>query len=130
MNLFVYGTLLDQEIFQRVTGVRRQGVAGVPADYERRPVRGEVFPAIIARSGATVSGLVYADISPAVMDLLDQYEGELYQRREVVIRLVDHGTVLAETYILVDGASHLLARGVWSLEGFRKKDKKRYPASI
>ncbi|MDH4317976.1 MAG: gamma-glutamylcyclotransferase [Desulfobulbaceae bacterium] len=130
MNLFVYGTLLDPEIFYRITGVQPKAVAGVLADHERRLVREEVFPAIIAQSGATVSGLVYADLSPFVMDLLDRYEGELYRRREVLVRLADHTTVRAETYVIADWAAHLLTQEAWSLEEFRKKDKKRYLESI
>ena len=66
-RLFVYGTLAE------------------PAVCARHAVRGEAYPAIVAKSNGLVKGIIYKDISQAELDALDAYEGDEYGRIRVFV---------------------------------------------
>jgi len=85
--LFVYGTLLS-----------RGSAAPMLRDLRREPaiIRGELYhmpagyPAVILRGGAPVYGELVYDIPPALLALLDHYEGVdegLYARLTVRVEL-------------------------------------------
>jgi len=121
-NLFVYGTLMCQDIMLEVTGYRLLSpdsnfeppfyhselvsepsggtVRGILKGYSRRSVRGEVYPAIVPNEKGMVEGILYKDIPPEAWDRLDEFEGEMYSRQSVQIILPDETIVLAETYVI------------------------------
>lgn len=80
-HFFAYGTLMCEDILLAATGCRFTGVRGVLRDYERRTIRGEVYPGIVVTPGKVVEGLVYSDLPEVTWRCLDTFEGEMYQRR-------------------------------------------------
>lgn len=86
MKLFVYGTLLDDDLVAQLTGRRFPKRVAVLAGYRKHiPVGG--YPYVVADDGAAVEGLVLDDVDAEALQAFDRYEdaGSLYHRLEVAV---------------------------------------------
>ena len=92
MNIFVYGTLRDEEVRQAVLGheVARTIPAKLP-DYAPLLVNGEAYPMIRPAQGNTAHGMILCDLPEADVDMLDRFEGDEYLRSAMVV-FADDGT--------------------------------------
>ncbi|NVK44277.1 MAG: gamma-glutamylcyclotransferase [Oceanospirillaceae bacterium] len=118
-RLFTYGTLMIPEVIDTVLG-RPAGCAShaeLP-DYACFRVRNCQFPAILAASGHATHGRLYQDIAPTAFQRLDLYEGALYQRCRVCVRLDDGRSLDAWTYVLHGRYRAQLTRESWDYEYF------------
>ena len=120
MNLFVYGTLMDPEIMTSVAGEVGNGQAARLSGYVRRRVSGELYPAIVPQPGSVVDGLLYARLSPAILEKLDCFEGKDYLRRTVLVELAEGRRVAAQVYVFADKCRDRLSNEDWNLKAFRK----------
>jgi gamma-glutamylcyclotransferase (GGCT)/AIG2-like uncharacterized protein YtfP len=118
MNLFVYGSLLVPLVFERLTGVSRQGIPALLEGYARYPLSGEVYPGLMEESGAATIGLLVDDISPLVLDMLDQFEGADYERRSVEVLTLLGNVAMAETYILTPCGRSQIVPVFWDVDVF------------
>jgi len=126
-RLFAYGTLMFGEVFRAVCGVERPGRPATLAEYVRLQVRGEAFPAIVARSGAHVPGLLIEGIEPALWARLDAFESDFYQRVTVRVLCGDDACLhAAQTYVAHPAVRNALSEREWSPENFRVRDLARY----
>lgn len=123
MNLFAYGTLMCQEIFDRVAGCHRPPRAALLHDFQRLPVLGEVYPGLVRQAGERVVGVVYANLPPWAGPRLDLFEGEMYCRQTVVVRVGEREEVTAETYVARGEFAARLGAGSWSYEEFARSRK-------
>ncbi len=87
--LFVYGTLMDPEVWRRVTGRRARGEPARLDGWQARLVRGRPWPGLVEMPGGVVHGLVYRGVTLVMWRRLDRYEGAPYRRRKVEVRLAD-----------------------------------------
>jgi gamma-glutamylcyclotransferase (GGCT)/AIG2-like uncharacterized protein YtfP len=117
VQLFVYGTLMVPEVIRGVCDYQQPGESAVLDGYRRRVVAGEVYPAIVPDPDEQVSGRLYRGLSSRQTQLLDAFEGEMYQRRTVSLRIAA-GIVAAEAYVLRDAYIRYLSAELWSLEAF------------
>jgi gamma-glutamylcyclotransferase (GGCT)/AIG2-like uncharacterized protein YtfP len=88
VRFFFYGTLLDPEMRASVLGDESRPVLLEPSvlrGWERYFEAGVPWPMIRRRDGAAVEGALASGLSEAAGRLLDEYEGELYRREEVVV---------------------------------------------
>ncbi len=85
MDLFVYGTLMDDALVRELTGrTFRRDPARLPG-YRKMTPEGD-YPYIIADSAESVDGLVLCDVDEQAMRAFDLYEDErLYLRRQVKV---------------------------------------------
>lgn len=122
--LFAYGTLLYAEVLRAVTGAAPPAVPAVLEGFVRRCVAGEVFPAVVELQGSRVEGLLYAPLAPGAWRRLDRFEGDLYARRTVRVRLDAPGPgaamVAAETYVLRPEHRQRLGAAAWEPETFAR----------
>lgn len=118
-RLFAYGTLQIPEVLQAVIGGERRGTPALLSGFRRFCVPGKPYPAIVAEPGAAVPGLLYAGLSAAELELLDYYEGELYERRQLTVA-VPSGELLAESYVLRQEHAALIAGVAWDLGEFER----------
>lgn len=83
-ELFVYGTLLDPAVQSRVFGRITSGQPDKLAGYKKDHIRlgGNIYPIIRPKAGGMVEGAVLS-VTLAELALIDQYEGDAYQRRKV-----------------------------------------------
>lgn len=85
-------------------------------DFQRHSVHGELYPAAIPRSGATVTGALIQGITAAELLYLDEFEGEEYERRTVKVD-VGGASTACDMYVWVAGDDRLY--GEWNLDDNR-----------
>jgi len=98
-RLFVYGTLQDEALVERLVGRRLPWRQAVLEGY-RRTIDDSIGYAVVRPStGASVDGRLVEMVDAAALAALDAYEGSEYRR--VVIEVRAHGghTVDAYTYV-------------------------------
>ncbi len=125
-NLFAYGTLMCEDIMRKVSGCCLPHVSGNLTGYIRRCVRGEPYPALIPHNRGRVEGVLYLNIPTSAWDRLDRFEGEMYVRQLVEIRLRDNTIIKAQTYIIRPEFRGYLEQSDWSFADFLRKGKTRF----
>lgn len=85
-RLFAYGTLQNPEVCRGLIGRNPESAPAELCGYERRAVRGESYPAILPNPHASVRGRVLHSLSHDEMAVLDDYEGDEYERIRVEVR--------------------------------------------
>ena len=96
MDLFVYGTLMDDALVVELTGRSfRKERARLPG-YRKVTPEGD-YPYIVPDAAETVEGLVLRDVDDEALRAFDVYEDErLYLRREVTVTIAgDRQTCIA-----------------------------------
>ena len=111
------------DIMWKISGSKLVQLPGILKGFSRRVVKGELYPAIIADSENCVQGIVYTDVSESAWSRLDDFEGEMYDRRRVTIELLSGTAILADAYICKHAFLHCLDAKDWDFEEFVKKGK-------
>lgn len=128
-HLFAYGTLELEVIVERVLSrsfaVRPAELAG----YARYLLRGCPYPAIVPAPGRAVSGTLLLDLDAEHFTLLDTYEGELYERRELVVA-VGSAPVRAQSYVLRPEFHDQLTSEAWDRREFERRHLAGYLARL
>ena len=99
VNLFVYGTLLSEEIRSSVLQRDFSTCEAELTGFKRIiPTRG--YPYIIPDINERIRGLLLRDLDSLTMARLDEYEEEgiLYHRRSVTVR-VGTNSIPSEVYV-------------------------------
>jgi gamma-glutamylcyclotransferase (GGCT)/AIG2-like uncharacterized protein YtfP len=97
--LFVYGTLMDPQCVEALTGGTIHRVDATLVGFER--LASDLgYPYISPKLGAVVHGILLTDLDPGSLHALDSYEaeGDLYVR-QVVNVCVGDTSVRAMTYV-------------------------------
>jgi gamma-glutamylcyclotransferase (GGCT)/AIG2-like uncharacterized protein YtfP len=98
--LFAYGTLEIPAVMEAVTGRRFPFAPGILSGFARFRVSGEPYPALVPAPSACTAGVVYTAVDAASLELLDGFEGDLYERRPVHVRVTAGGHISAYAYIV------------------------------
>lgn len=109
-NLFCYGTLEFENVIKRIIGRVPSRVSAQLIGFERKHLVGVPYPAIVRRKDGQVTGSLYRTINKRELRLLDGYEGAMYIRRRVVVRLAGARPVVAWTYVLNRTFAHRVQR--------------------
>jgi len=126
MDLFTYGTLMSPDIMARVAGCRLHSVPARLAGYRRTLVRGEVYPGIAEAVGHEVDGVLYLDATDEAMRRLDAFEGEMYDRQEVLVTMEGGESCTVMTYVFRPEFRHLLTDTPWDYQQFLATGKERF----
>lgn len=123
-SLFTYGSLMFPRVWELVTsGSHRREPARV-FGFCRRVRRCEVYPVLVP-GDEIVEGILYSALAEAELLRLDVFEGEDYERRQVVAETAGGHAVGAWVYLLK--ADRLeLADGPWDPERFRREGLPRF----
>jgi gamma-glutamylcyclotransferase (GGCT)/AIG2-like uncharacterized protein YtfP len=93
-------------------------------DYARRCVKEEDYP-VIFKANEKVKGVVYYDVSDEDTTILDDFEGEFYER--ITVDIVTHTqTIQAEVYVLKEAYFSIIDDTPWSEEAFEKEGMRRF----
>lgn len=125
-DVFTYGSLMCADIMAAVSGVNSPSEPALLRNYRRYAVLSEDYPGLVADAGAETQGLVYRNITEEGLHRLDRFEGEYYQRRDVVLELTEGKSALAQTYVFRSEYQYLLADWPWSFEHFLNVGKSRF----
>lgn len=119
MRLFVYGTLMVPELVEALTGLRPRSQPAVLHGFERRAVRGEVYPAIVPARGARVQGRLLDRLPSPRLAFLDAFEGPEYRRSARQVTLADGRRVRAWCWHWAPARRRELEAGPWDEGAFR-----------
>ena len=117
-NLFSYGSLMFPEVMEAIVGVKRFGEAAQIRDFARYCIREQSYPGIVSEPGKSVSGILYRDLDDESLVLLDRFEGEMYERKEVSAEC-ESGFAEATVYVIAPPSLDLLTNASWSHVDFR-----------
>jgi gamma-glutamylcyclotransferase (GGCT)/AIG2-like uncharacterized protein YtfP len=127
MNLFCYGTLIHPQIISAVIGRLPRSEPARLNGYQIYSVKSTPYPALINCDTATVDGIVYQGLSPGEMQLLDDYEGDEYQRRQSVL-LIGDNRLSAWVYVYKSQYRNRLAGQGWDYTQFVERHLSVYLA--
>lgn len=104
------------DVWQQVVHGRYASFAATLHGHARYAVRDETYPGVVADGASQVAGLVYVGVDNDDIARLDQFEGESYQRCEVVVVAADGTEQVVYTYLFNDAAN--LTDQPWQPERF------------
>jgi gamma-glutamylcyclotransferase (GGCT)/AIG2-like uncharacterized protein YtfP len=122
-NLFVYGTLMCDDIMEEVSGFRPPSVPGTLKGYSRWSVKSEKYPAVMPDENGSVEGVVYLNVPNSAWDRLDRFEGEMYARQIVEVQLNDGASLRAQTYVVKPNFLDHLDQTDWDFADFLRNGK-------
>jgi len=129
-QLFTYGTLMFESVWQMVVGKSYPTKKAVLRGYAVFKIRDEFYPGIIkAGDGDSVPGLIYDNIDETVLRKLDRFEGEYYHRQVVDAAIDADNTVSAHTYIVKPQFFHILDCEKWTEDWFKRHGLERFLSS-
>ena len=123
-HLFTYGSLMFENVWNRLVKGNYLSQKATLQGYARRSVKEEVYP-VIFPADELVEGVVYYDINEEDMAILDTFEGEYYERKEVEL-LVKDKRVHACVYVLKEKHFDLIDPNHWSEALFATKGIQRF----
>lgn len=120
LHVFTYGSLMFQPVWSQVVTGRYACRPARLEGFARRRIRGADYPAIVSTPLESVDGLLYLDVEPADLARLDAFEGDAYQREDVMVRPADGGMpVPAGVYVWKDAS--LLEPAGWDPQQFERE---------
>ena len=121
MNLFVYGTLLFDEVRDQVASSRYRYCPGHVTGYKRVKVQRQIYPALIKGHG-TVDGRLLFDITSEDLIRLDAFEGAYFNRRSVTVATEKDESMAAEVYELNPNHYDIIEDEPWIPADFKQHD--------
>jgi gamma-glutamylcyclotransferase (GGCT)/AIG2-like uncharacterized protein YtfP len=102
-RLFVYGTLQDESLVERLLGRRLRWQPAVLEGYCRMLDASIGYPVVHPLAGASVDGRLLENLDRETLAALDAYEGREYRRVSVRVQTSDGRTVDAYAYVPAGG---------------------------
>jgi len=119
MNLFTYGSLMFDAVWSRLVSQPYENSPAALSGYARKCVSGDSYPVVFKGDEYySIAGMLYFNITPQDLAVLDEFEGEYYLREAVQVRLPDGSFQPAETYVLKDEFRHLASDRDWDADRF------------
>ena len=123
-HLFTYGSLMFEDVWNRLVKGNYLSQKATLNGYARRAVKEDVYP-VIFQANELVEGVVYYDINEEDMVILDTFEGEYYERKEVEL-LVKNEPIRAYVYVLKEKYFDKIDPKPWSDALFATEGIKRF----
>lgn len=89
--LFVYGTLQFDAVLEGLLGRVPASTPASAPEWRAAALDGRVYPGLVAAPGATAAGLLLTDLTHREWRLLDVFEDDQYDLREVALSTGDRG---------------------------------------
>lgn len=126
MNLFTYGSLMFPEVMHALTERVFQYEDASLSGFDRYLLNGRKYPGIIENTDSRVEGRVFFDIDSTSLEILDQFENSIYERRIVEIHTISRAQVKARAYIVPVTAREALSELRWSADEFSRAHLANY----
>ena len=118
-----------EEIMAEVAGCRLPRRPGLLNGFSRRKIKGELYPALVPDMEGAVEGLVYSNLSASAWERLDKFEGDMYFRQEISIKLEDSAMMPAITYVVKPDYLTLVEETEWDFTDFLRNKKTSFQKS-
>lgn len=126
-SVFTYGTLMSEAVLQIVLGRVPQRVDGVLHNYHRRPILGQVYPAVTSAPGKSVLGKVVRNLTTAEIVVLDAFEDPAYERCLLPVVLNSGEQISARVWVRpIENVDDLDTENDWSYDTFRANHECEY----
>ncbi|WP_327346015.1 gamma-glutamylcyclotransferase family protein [Streptomyces europaeiscabiei] len=89
--LFVYGTLQFDAVLKGLLGRVPASTPTSAPEWRAAALEGRVYPGLVAAPGATAAGLLLTDLTDQEWRLLDAFEDDQYDLREVSLLTRERG---------------------------------------
>ena len=127
MDLFVYGTLMDEDVLRRVIGrpvpSAQIGVAFVDG-YRRVYVKDTYFPILVPAEGGAVEGRLITGLGAEAVERLTRFEGRQFQLKRLPVRLARGRTAEVECFMPVMGIT--ATDKEWDPDQWRRRHKRAF----
>ena len=121
-HIFTYGTLMFEAIWLRVTGIKCNSCRAQISGFQRKAVKGQVYPVLIPGSkNDKVDGIIYLGVNDDIIQKLDRFEGQAYKRRKVQVEINDGSKIPAQTYILKKTFFSIIENKTWDQQQFAER---------
>ena len=120
MLLFCYGTLEYVPVMRAATGREFSGEPAALDGFARYRVRAADYPGVVPEPGARTEGILFAGLDDAAIAALDRFEGPLYERRTLEVRLHDGRSAAAQVYVIREALRDTLSSEAWDKAGFAR----------
>ena len=104
---------------EAVLGAALPGEPARALGWARYRVADEHYPGLVTCAGAVTWGTLYSTLDPADFAVLDDFEGDLYDRVELEVEPSGTAPRFASAYVIPTDRVGRLTREPWSLEAFR-----------
>ena len=125
-DLFCYGSLQIPMVIEAVVGRRFKGRAAELNGYAAFEVRRAEYPGIRPTPHRTTPGKIYFRLTSGELAILDRFEGPLYQRRRLVVRMCDGRRRGVWAFAVKPGRYQRLTATLWRQRDFRRRRFRRF----
>ena len=118
---------MDSIVLKGVIGGYAKGIrkrTGILKDFKRVKVKGAHYPAIIDCKGEKVEGLVVYGISNNALLLLDKFEDDEYQRKNVTVFTRNDQKTKVATYVA--GPNMSIDEEGWCFSTWQQNHRKEF----
>ncbi|MFJ4710196.1 gamma-glutamylcyclotransferase family protein [Streptomyces anulatus] len=120
-TLFAYGTLQFDAVLEALIGRIPKKVSASAPGWRAAALGGRVYPGLVAAPGSVAPGVLFADLSRREWMILDAFEDDRYDLREVALTSGEQGLA----YVWPDGE---VLEEDWDAEQFRARHLGDYAA--
>ncbi len=113
-QLFVYGTLMWPEILKAVIDRIPVMEDALLEGYRRLKIKDAVYPALIKAESHSVQGKLIRGLNYNEIVLIDDYEGDEYERKEVFIKTLSGRKEAAFVYVFSEDYRERLLDENWN----------------
>ena len=114
IHVFTYGSLMFDRVWSKVVGDVWGKTDARLYGYKRRKIRGAVYPALVPGIAEDyVDGIVYLNVGKSDIEILDNFEGEHYQKETVECKLTDGSKIIATVYVFKEEHRNLIEDEEW-----------------
>lgn len=126
-HVFTYGSLMFEMVWNRVIEGEYEKSAATLANYIRRTVINEEYPAVFRQmDSAGVRGILYFNVTDNDVLRLDKFEGQFYTRKREQVTVEKSTQLSAEVYVIQDRYRHIVSENEWDPVHFKTTGIKRF----
>jgi gamma-glutamylcyclotransferase (GGCT)/AIG2-like uncharacterized protein YtfP len=119
-NIFTYGSLMFERVWQRVVRGRYGHHRAVLKGWRRLSIRGREYPGAIPGAG-WIEGVLWLRVSASDVGRLDRFEGVEYSRTACTVEGTGpSGAIKAYIYRFRDAHCHRLMERPWDAAAFER----------
>jgi gamma-glutamylcyclotransferase (GGCT)/AIG2-like uncharacterized protein YtfP len=123
-HLFSYGSLMFADVISKVIGHTPTHRNATLADWARRAIPGQTYPAALPSSGSRIEGVLWCDLSGPDWQALDDFEGQEYRRVPVTVVCEGGERVQAHVYEWLD--AQCVGESDWSPQDFDARHREDF----
>jgi gamma-glutamylcyclotransferase (GGCT)/AIG2-like uncharacterized protein YtfP len=124
-NLFVYGALMYNEVWNSIVVGKHEKISAQLPGYKRLKVKDEEYPGIVTGDG-TVKGFIWFDVDDENISRLDNFEAKCYERVEEYAQDMNGQDIKVDVYRIRENYKTILEDVEWDIKHFEKSGLKKF----